>query len=109
MISREQQFAEKIHAYTSPRAGNRENTRVKDLIDLVLLQGTPMESERVRQNIRKTFERRNTHPVPIVLAMPPAAWRARFETLARGCGLSLEMELAFEQLAAYFADLNSKG
>jgi Nucleotidyl transferase AbiEii toxin, Type IV TA system len=109
MISREQQFAEKIHAYTLPRADKRENTRVKDLIDLVLLQATPMESQRVRENIRKTFERRNTHPVPVALAMPPAAWSARFEMLAKDCGLSLEMEHAFQQLAAYFANLNRKG
>ncbi len=104
MISREQQFAEKIHAYTLPRAANRENTRVKDLIDLVLLQATPMESQRVRENIRRTFERRNTHPVPVTLAFPPAAWGARFEMLAKDCGLSLKMEQAFQQLAAYFAD-----
>ena len=35
-VSPEEQFAEKLHAYTLPRAG-RENTRVKDLVDLVLL------------------------------------------------------------------------
>ena len=109
MISREQQFAEKIHAYTLPRAANRENTRVKDLVDLLLLQATPMESQRVRENIRRTFERRNTHPVPVTLAFPPAAWGARFEMLAKDCGLSPKMEQAFQQLAAYFADLNRKG
>jgi Nucleotidyl transferase AbiEii toxin, Type IV TA system len=32
MIAREQQFAEKIHAYTLPR--NAANSRVKDLVDL---------------------------------------------------------------------------
>jgi predicted nucleotidyltransferase component of viral defense system len=35
-VSPEEQFAEKLHAYTLPRTG-RENTRVKDLVDLVLL------------------------------------------------------------------------
>lgn len=48
VLSREQQFAEKIHAYTLPR-GERTNTRVKDLVDLVLLLhlGLPnMESVR---------------------------------------------------------------
>lgn len=105
MVSREQQFAEKIHAYTLPRADKLENTRVKDLIDLVLPLATPMESQRVRQNIRNTFERRNTHPVPVSLAMPPAAWSTRFQMLAKECGLSLEMDQAFQQLAAYFTDL----
>ena len=32
-VSQEEQFAEKFHAYTLPRVG-RENTRVKDLVDL---------------------------------------------------------------------------
>ena len=36
MISVEQQFAEKLHAYTLPRL-ERPNTRVKDLVDMVLL------------------------------------------------------------------------
>jgi hypothetical protein len=35
-VSPEEQFEEKLHAYTLPRTG-RENTRVKDLVDLVLL------------------------------------------------------------------------
>jgi len=35
-ISREQQFAEKVHAYSLPR-GDRANTRAKDLIDMLLL------------------------------------------------------------------------
>ncbi len=35
-ISKTQQFAEKAHAYTLPWA-DRENTRVKDLVDLLLL------------------------------------------------------------------------
>jgi hypothetical protein len=36
MIPREQQFAEKLHAYTLPRAGTA-NSRVRDLVDMVLL------------------------------------------------------------------------
>jgi hypothetical protein len=35
-VSPEEQFAEKLHAYALPRVG-RENTRVKDLVDLVLM------------------------------------------------------------------------
>ena len=36
MIPREQQFAEKLHAYTLPRTGT-VNSRVRDLVDMVLL------------------------------------------------------------------------
>jgi len=35
LIAREQQFAEKIHAYTLPRSAT--NSRVKDLVDMALL------------------------------------------------------------------------
>src|SRR5208282_2653109 len=57
-ISPEEQFAEKLHAYTLPRA-DRENTRVKDLVDLVLLIGqTKMDTARLPQAIRETFQRR---------------------------------------------------
>jgi hypothetical protein len=40
-VSPEEQFAEKLHAFTLPRVG-RENTRVKDLVDLVLLLLQPI-------------------------------------------------------------------
>ena len=36
VISREQQFAEKIHAYSFPFK-DRTNSRVRDLVDLVIL------------------------------------------------------------------------
>jgi len=54
MISREQQFAEKLHAYTLPRTGP-ENTRAKDLVDLLLLLRTSLDSARMADNIRRTF------------------------------------------------------
>jgi len=38
VIAREQQFAEKLHAYTLPR--NSANSRVKDLVDMALLIGS---------------------------------------------------------------------
>jgi hypothetical protein len=104
MISTEQQFAEKIHAYTLPRQ-ERDNSRAKDLIDLVLLQAATMEPGRLRRSVRKTFERRNTHPAPNALPVPPRSWEPRFQVLARECGIDLELKQAFEQLALNFATL----
>ncbi len=102
MISREQQFAEKIHAYSLPRE-DRENSRVKDLVDLLLLLRTNMEADRVRRNLRITFERRLTHAIPSALPVPPPSWKTRFEVLAKECGLDTEMDPAFQVLALYFA------
>ncbi|MBW0000818.1 MAG: nucleotidyl transferase AbiEii/AbiGii toxin family protein [Verrucomicrobia bacterium] len=73
-ISREEHFAEKLHAYTLPRTG-QPNSRVKDLIDLVLLMETgALNPERLRNAVRDTFSRRGTHELPIVLEPPPTFW-----------------------------------
>ena len=87
-LSREQQFAEKIHAYTLPR-GERTNTRVKDLVDLVLLLrlGLP-NAETVRHALHATFTRRATHEIPLSLPSPPDAWRPTYDALAVECGLA---------------------
>ena len=54
-ISREEHFAQKLHAYTLPRTG-RLNSRVKDLIDLVLLmEAGALNPERLRNAISETF------------------------------------------------------
>jgi hypothetical protein len=61
MISREQQFAEKLHAYTRPRT-DRDNSRVKDLVDLLLLVRTQMRPRRLRESIERTFAHRQLIP-----------------------------------------------
>src|SRR5258708_5213730 len=59
MIPREQQFAEKIHAYTLPRQG-AANTRVRDLVHMVLLiESVTLARNKVAEAIRVTFERRH--------------------------------------------------
>jgi hypothetical protein len=101
MIPREQQFAEKLHAYTLPRQGT-VNSRVRDLIDMVLLiQSATLASNKVTEAIRVTFERRKTHAVPNTLPVPPAAWQKPYQALARECGLSGQVEDAFEILRTF--------
>ncbi len=101
MIPREQQFAEKLHAYTLPRQG-AANTRVRDLVDMVLLiQSATLDRNRVTEAIRVTFERRKTHALPNVLPVPPADWQKSYESLARECGLSGQGEDAFEILRTF--------
>ena len=102
MIQREQQFAEKLHAYTLPRPA-APNSRVRDLVDLVLLirSGT-LDATRVVDCVRRTFERRDTHPVPRTLEAPPASWTAPFASLAEECSLTISTREAFADLARYF-------
>jgi hypothetical protein len=88
MIQREQQFAEKLHAYTLPRT--TPNSRVRDLVDMVLLiQSRTLESNRVVQALQATFDLRATHSVPEVLDPPPESWSAPFTRLAAECRLEI--------------------
>ena len=101
MISREQQFAEKLHAYTLPRQG-AANTRVRDLVDMVLLiQSGTLAKAKVAEAIPVTFERRKTHALPDALPAPPADWQKPYEALARECGLSGQVEDAFAVLRMF--------
>lgn len=94
MISREQQFSEKVHAYTLPRKG-RPNSRVKDLVDMILLiQLGGMKREVLTKAIRATFERRGTHALPSPLPAPPEDWAKPFAALAKDCRLKLDVASA---------------
>lgn len=105
MIPREQQFAEKLHAYTLPRKG-AANSRVRDLVDMALLiQSASLDRNKVVEAIRVTIERRKTHALPNALSAPPAEWQKPYESLARECGLSGKAEGAFETLRAFAESL----
>ncbi len=96
VISAEQQFAEKLHAYTLPR-GQRINTRTKDLIDMVLLvQGEKLDKGKVGAAIRATFARRATHELPRDLGAPPTEWEPVFDALAKQCNLAMNLQKGFE-------------
>jgi hypothetical protein len=105
MISREQQFAEKLHAYTLPRQG-AANTRVRDLVDMVLLihSGT-LSKAKVVEAIRVTFDRRGTHTVPNVVPQPPIDWQRPYGALARECNLSGQLEDAFASLREFMESI----
>ena len=101
MIPREQQFAEKLHAYTLPRHG-AANTRVRDLVDMVLLiQSATLAHNKVTEAIRVTFDRRKTHSLPGTLPVPPAEWQNPYRALARECDLSGQVENAFAVLQMF--------
>jgi hypothetical protein len=86
-----QHFAEKLHAYTRPRT---HQTRVKDLVDLVLLiaelglEGGP----RVWQILEDTFSSYATHPLPTstTLPAPPEAWQDSFKRQMGALGMGLD-------------------
>ena len=104
-ISPEEQFAEKLHAYTLPRTG-RPNTRVKDLVDMCLLiERGGLDRERLVGSIRDTFKRRQTHPVPTTLSEPPSAWSKPFAEMAKECGLPEDITPHFAAVQAFLQTL----
>jgi len=103
MIAREQQLAEKIHAYTLPR--NAANSRVKDLVDMALLIGSgDLDKRRILEALRLTFERRGTHDLAR-LVPPPAEWQIPFEALAEECGIPTDVAAVFARVQEFVEEV----
>ena len=82
-LALEQHVAEKLHAYTRTYAGDKASSRVKDLVDLVVISNTGrVDAARLLHAIDAIFARRATHPVPDALPRPPAQWEAPWRALA---------------------------
>jgi hypothetical protein len=87
IISKEQQFAEKLHSYSLVR--DYPNSRLKDLIDMVILiKAGNMSPEKLLEITRKTFLRRSDTTFPPVFADPPPDWVKRYPALADTCAIS---------------------
>jgi len=95
-----QVIAEKLHAYTRERAG-RENTRVRDLVDLLLIAEAGFPSGReIRDAVNRTFAACGLQPVPDELPEPPTSWQDEFESMVR------DLALPQPDLSAATAELN---
>jgi hypothetical protein len=107
MIAREQQFAEKIHAYTLPR--NAANSRVKDLVDMALLIGAGgLDKRWILNALRLTFERRGTHDLPAGLIPPPVDWQIPFRALAEECGLPTDVAAVFAGVQEFLEEVQAQ-
>jgi hypothetical protein len=85
-----QHVAEKLHALTRPRSG-AENSRVKDLVDVVLLaEQEESHASALGAAIEATFAARHTHRVPARLPDAPASWEPEYRRMARGLELGAD-------------------
>lgn len=108
-ISREQQFAEKYHAYTRPR-GDRPNSRVRDLLDMALLIGEGhLDPNRMTEALRVTFRHRETHAFPTAVPEPPATWELPFAALAAECQWPGDIGSALAAVRRFIEDLPAVG
>lgn len=94
VISLEQHVAEKLHAYTGTFGQDqRESTRVKDLVDLVLIgELAEIDAERLHQALTTTFAQRGRQPLPNALPLPPSSWARPYAVLAREVGVAVDIE-----------------
>lgn len=75
-------FAEKIHAMTTTFS-DRPNTRVRDLVDLVLLiEHDLVDAPAARAELEAVFGSRPGRTVPVTIEDPPEFWSERYESLA---------------------------
>jgi hypothetical protein len=106
-IAKEQQFAEKLHAYTLPRTS--PNSRVKDLVDMLLLMnGQELDEARIALALQLTFERRKTHEIPESLKPPPDEWDRPFEALAAECGIPMNCKSAHASVNTFYLKVRAK-
>lgn len=97
----EYHVAEKLHAYTRRYPGDRPSSRVKDLIDLVLIAAmTTFDSDELAAAIAEVFSERAAPVVPRSLPTPPAGWARPYRVLAVQVGLRPELAAGHRRAAA---------
>jgi hypothetical protein len=104
-----QHFAEKVHAFTRTY-GDRPNSRVRDLPDIVLLIDDGLEpSSELLALVSRLFESRATHELPGELPDPPAFWRENYPVLADELDVSARtLDEAMALVRAFWAALTSQ-
>jgi hypothetical protein len=76
--------AEKFHAMTRD-FGDRENSRVRDLVDLVILiENELLRPDKVADGVRAVWAERNASNPPLQLPPLPSSWPERYEQLVEG-------------------------
>lgn len=102
--------AEKLHALTCTY-GDRPSSRVRDLVDLVLLlENEYLDDDRCRAAIRTTFDQRGTHELPSDLSDPPSDWTDRYESLVADLDVEAEsLPDAFNLIRSWWIRLDVRG
>jgi predicted nucleotidyltransferase component of viral defense system len=89
VVNEVQLFAEKLHALTRTYPGERPSSRVKDLVDLVMLiEGGLKASNETLRATEHVFRARDTHALPLAPLVAPSSWAGRYEALLPSSGIS---------------------
>lgn len=102
LVPLERQVAEKLHAYTRTYGEGRGSTRVRDLVDFLLIRTFErVDAQRLRDAIQRTFEHRATHPVPGRVPPPPGDWQRAYRVEAERVGITSEVTEAHRLVGAW--------
>lgn len=93
VVALEQHIAEKLHAYTGRYGiGERESTRSKDLVDLVLVADLArLDAALLQEALESIFTSRARQPLPAALPAPPPSWAEPYAELAQEVGLTPDL------------------
>ncbi len=103
-LSLEYHIAEKLHAYTRGYGdvGTVQSTRVKDLIDLVVIASTTaLSAGHLRTAMMEVFEGHRGHAVPLHLPPPPPSWRRPYATMAQSVAVDVDLAVGYAHAAAF--------
>ncbi|GAC1513510.1 MAG: hypothetical protein NVS1B3_18000 [Candidatus Dormibacteraceae bacterium] len=98
-----QHIAEKFHAYSKVYgAQGVQSTRVKDLVDLVLIAtSAAVDAAELRAALSRTFKSRGGRQLPAEVPPPPNAWRVPHAKTAGEIGLPTDLGAAHGVAAAF--------
>ena len=97
----EHHIAEKIHALTLLR--DVSNSRVKDLVDLFLIfKFEKFSNEKIKDCIKETFTKRNTHKVPQELPLPNESLEKPFKDMMDSIDEKVTIKEAFQFVNQHF-------
>jgi predicted nucleotidyltransferase component of viral defense system len=98
----EQHVAEKLHAYTRTYAADKPSSRVKDLVDLVVIARTmTIEASNLVHALDEIFTRRTTHPLPEAVPAPPADWTSAWDMLVADLTVDADVRAGHEAASAF--------
>jgi len=100
-VAIEQHIAEKLHAYIRTYAADTPSSRVKDLVDLVVIaHTTTIDAERLTSAITEIFKRRTTHSPPHALQPPPGDWNQGWRRLVAHISADEDLDSGYATAAS---------
>jgi hypothetical protein len=101
LVPLERHVAEKVHAFTRTYKSG-PTTRARDLVDLLLIhEHGRIDRTRLRDAIRRIFDRRATHAIPVQVPIPPRELATSYRRGAERVGMSVTADEAHRILAAW--------